>query len=148
MHVFVCGRDIYVCLYAYTHIQIRVYVCVYVCTHRNTHGTVLTGSTKGQLPPAQTCSLWSSTSAAPRSAVRMENSLRVAARSGADHCLMRRYKTTMVLSGRLEEPLDPALCSSELRGAGELPAARPLLAPKCSMHLFLPHTQFAYVEEK
>lgn len=36
----------------------------------------------------------------------------------------------MILSGRLEESLDFALCSSELRGTEELSVARLLPAPK------------------
>lgn len=61
--------------------------------------------------------------------------LHVADRSGVSHCLTGRVETTMILSGRSEESLDPALCSSEQI----LPAARPQLAPKCSVLTSLCH---------
>lgn len=91
-------------------------MCVYVYTQAHTERTAFTGNTKGQYPPAQLCSPWPSVSTAPHSAVRVENSWYAAARSGVSHCLTTRDKTTMVLSGRLEESLDPTLCSLELRG--------------------------------
>lgn len=72
--------------------------------------------------------------------MRMEKSRHVAARSGVSHCLTRRDKTMTILSGRLEESLGPTVCSSELRGVEELPAAKALLPPKCSIHLSLPWT--------
>lgn len=47
-----------------------------------------------------------------------------------NHCLTGRDKIMMILSGRLEESVDSALWSSELRGTEELSVARLLPVPK------------------
>lgn len=130
MFVCVCERDVYVYMSMHKH----TYKCVRVYAEAHTYWAVFSGNTKGQLPPAQFCFPWPFTSPAPHSAGRMENSLHVAARSGVSHCLTGRDKTTMISSGRSEESLDPTLGSSVL-----LPAARPQLAPKCSVLTSLCH---------
>lgn len=140
----VCEIDVYVCIYAYACTHIR-YECVFMCMHRHTHTEQCSEETqKASFPLHNYSSSQTSKSTAPCSAVRMENSIRGSARSGVSHCLTNRDRTMMILRGRFEELLDPALCSSEFRGMEELPAARPVLAPKCSIHLSLPQMQFVF----
>lgn len=117
--------------------------------HRHTHTELCSEETqKASFPLHNYRSSQTSESTAPCSAGRMESSLHESARSGVSHCLTNRDRTMMISRGRFEELLDPALCPSEFRDVEELPAARPLLAPKCSIHLSLPQMQFVFGEKK
>lgn len=129
MFVCVCERDVYVYMSMHKH----TYECVrvYVYAEAHTYWAVFSGNTKGQLPPAQFCFPWPFTSPAPHSAGRMENFCMWQTDQGS----VTVSQGGLILSGRSEESLDPALCSSEQI----LPAARPQLAPKCSVLTSLCH---------
>lgn len=119
--MFVCMRDIYVS---------SIYVCVYVCIGLHTELNSL--ETQKANFPLHSCILMAFHIHC--FATRMENSLHVTYTLEVNHCLTARDKTRMILSSRLEESLDSALCSSELRGTEEMSVARLLPSLKWMNH--------------